>query len=359
MILAFVFGMAFANEAVEKIESARAGIGETEKQQREALSNLFEINQRIKDIAKKSAKLNDRLMGHEGNVRALAQDVQTLESKSVAQQNLLNARLRQLYHDRNQTAFQWLFSAQSPVEMERAHRFLKLMVDSDHRQLKRYLAGLKELRDKRVALKGMVAQLARVQKDVRNQEGELTRQMQLKARLLGELKATRDLKVTELRELRRTHQGLETEVGYAFFERRSAMRAPVDGHLIREYGTFVDPTYRFRLMHKGLFYGAAPGADVRAIHRGRVAVASSVPGLGPTLILDHGDNYYSVYAGCARLHVREGGDVHEGDVIAASGEGSPLFGPGLYFEIRHFTDAVDPRSWIKDPGMRTASKETP
>lgn len=107
-------------------------------------------------------------------------------------------------------------------------------------------------------------------------------------------------------------------------------------------------------MHKGLFFSAERGTPVRAVHHGKVAVAGSLPGLGPAVVLDHGDNYYTVYAGCARLKVREGRDVKEGEEIATSGDGSPLFGPGLYFEIRHFTDAVDPRSWIKDPGMRTA-----
>ncbi|MBX3020707.1 MAG: peptidoglycan DD-metalloendopeptidase family protein [Bdellovibrionales bacterium] len=338
----------------DQIQSARASISETEKQQREALSHLFVINQRIKDMAKKSARLNNRAMEQEGHVRVLAQDVRGLEDKSQQSKDLLNRRLRQLYHDRSQNSFQWLFSAQTPVEMERNHRFLKLMIDSDHKQLKRYLTDLRELRAKRSRLKGMVGRLAEMQKELQTQEAQLTDQMRIKSRMLAELKKSKDSKLSELKGLRQSNKDLSGEVTLAFFERKGSLRPPIDARLAREFGTFVDPTFRFRLMHKGLFYSASSGGAVNAIYAGRVALATSIPGFGKTVILDHGDNYYSVYAFCSQLKVREGSEVRDGDLVALSGSGSPLFGPGLYFEIRHFTDAVDPRSWIKEPGLRTA-----
>ena len=86
-------------------------------------------------------------------------------------------------------------------------------------------------------------------------------------------------------------------------------------------------------------------------------MATLLPNFGRTVILDHGDSYYSVYAFVSQLKVHEGDQVREGDVLAVSGSYSPLFGPGLYFEIRHFTDAIDPKPWIKDAGMKTANSE--
>lgn len=339
----------------DQIQSARARISETEKQQREALSHLFVINQSIKDIAKKNARLTEKMMDHEANVRTLAQDVHALETKSAQSQTVLNKRLRQLYQDKNQKSFQWLFSAKTPVELDRAQRFLKLMIDSDHRQLKGYLADLRELIAKRAKLRGMVAKLAKMQKDIRAQENALTEQMRVKSRMLAELKKSKASRLSELKDLRDSQKEANQDLSYAFFERKGALRPPIDGRLVREYGTFVDPSFRFRLMHKGLFYGSERNTPVHAVFHGRVAVAAQIPGFGKTVILDHGDNYYSVYAFCSKLKVKEGAEVRESELLAHSGEGSPLFGPGLYFEIRHFTDAVDPRPWIKEPGIRTAN----
>jgi septal ring factor EnvC (AmiA/AmiB activator) len=116
----------------------------------------------------------------------------------------------------------------------------------------------------------------------------------------------------------------------------------------------VDPQFRFHLTHKGLFYAAPQSTSIHAVFDGKVVFADQLPGYGRTLIVDHGDNYYSVYAFAQLLKVQAGAQIHEGAVLGLSGKGSPLFGPGLYFEIRHFTDAIDPRPWIKDSVIETA-----
>lgn len=336
-----------------QIQSTRAIISDAEKKQREALSHLFVINKKIREISKRRAKLNETLLAREGNVRTLAQEVQDLEEKSADQKDLLNHRLRRLYQERSQDSFQWLFSAKSPVEFERNRRFLRKIIDSDHRQLKGYLAYLKELKSKREQLKGRVHEMARAQKDIEAQEKELTVQLKEKSRLVAELRQNKDLKISELKDLR--GQGRDGAPSYAFFERKGSLRAPVDAPLIREYGTYVDPKHRFKLMHKGLFYQAVRGATVHALAEGTVALAANLPGFGKAIIIDHGDNYYAVYGFNHQLKVREGSKVSEGEILALAGGVSPLFGPGLYFEIRHFTDAIDPRNWIKDSVIKTAN----
>jgi septal ring factor EnvC (AmiA/AmiB activator) len=345
------------SEVSDRIQQTRAGISEDERQQREALSHLFVINKNVKQIAQKQHDLNQRMLAQEASVRALALDVQALEVRTDQQKSMLNQRLRQLYQEHGRDDFHWLFSAQSPVELERNHRFLRRMIDSDHRQLKAYLGVLGELHKKRDALKGMVAHLAGLQRQVQAQEQELNQQLTAKARFLDELKKSKDLKLSELKGLR-SKQGVGS-TNYAFFERKGLLRQPAALPLAREYGTYVDPQFRFRLTHKGLFYSSPRPAEVRAVFPGRVIFAKKMPGYGKTVIIDHGDNYYSVYASATQLRVVEGANVQEGDLVAFSGASMPLFGPGLYFEIRHFTDAIDPRPWIKDSGARAAEGDKP
>jgi len=337
----------------EQIHSTLATISETERKQREDLSTLFVINQRIKQIAKKRADLNDKMLERESRVRIAAQELQELEDRSDRHKGMLSKRLRQLYQERNRDTFQWLFSAKSPVELERNHRFLKRMIDSDHKHLKQYLLQVRELRQKRNQLKTLVAGLARMQKDVQAQENELAREMRQKSTHVAELKKIKASKLSELRGLRGKPGESPEALSFAFFERKGTLKPPVEAKLVRDYGTYVDAQFRFRLMHKGLFYAARAGAPVTAVFEGMVALARKLPGYGKTVIIDHGDNYYSVYAFASQLKVKEGTKVREGDVVAVSGGSSPLFGPGLYFEIRHFTDAIDPRSWIKDSVFKT------
>ncbi len=342
------------SDVAGRIQSTRHGIQESEKQQREVLSHLFTLNKNIRDIAKKKARLNERLIQQEANVRSLAHDVYTLEGKSVARQESLNHRLRQLYQEQRQSGYQWLFTARSPVDLERNHHLLRKVIDSDHATLKSYIRDLKALREKRTQLKSMVARLAGTQAQMRLHEDNLVRQMTDKSRLVAELRKTKDSKVLELKDLRSQQSELGQSLSLAFFERRGSLKAPVTVAVRREYGAFVDPGYRFRLMHKGWFFNLQSPTEVSSIFDGKVVVARDLPLYGKTVIVDHYDNYYSVYAFLSTIKVREGQDIQEGQALALSGQGSPLFGPGLHFEIRHFADAIDPRPWIKEPLMKTA-----
>lgn len=344
-----------ATDLLLSIKSTRATISEAERKQREGLGVLYSINKRIRQVAQKKAELTNKMMEREAKVRLAAQEVQELEERSERHKEMLNKRLRQLYQGRIRDDFQWLFEARSPVELESNQFFLKKMIDSDHKQIKQYIVRLRELKAKRNQLKSLVIDLAKMQKEVQTQEAELAGQMQVKSRHVAELRKMKDMKLNELKDLR-SHPIIEdASLGYAFFERKGTFKPPVEAKLAREFGAYVDSQFKFRLMHKGLFFAAKPGTPVNAIFEGVVEVAGDLPGFGKTVIIDHGDNYYSVYAfvSSININVKRGNKVREGDIIGSAGGVSPLFGPGLYFEIRHFTDAVDPKSWIKDP-IKTA-----
>lgn len=352
LLASFCWAEKFSPDSIVEV---RSSVSEAERKQREALGSIFAINKEIQEIAKKRAKLHSKVMQHEAQVKTMAQEVATLEKNAEFQQEQLNKRLRQIYQNRKHSYLQQLFSARSPLEFQRQHYLTKRMLDADHRHLKTYLAALEELQAKRTQLKAQVGFLLNAQKDVQRKEVELTEQMRQKSKLVRVLKETKERHLAELQDLRQNAS--EDAAPLAFFERKGTLPSPLDVPITREFGVFVDPKFRFRLMQKGLFYSSPESRPVRSIYAGKVVLANKLPGLGRTVIVDHGDNYYSVYAMNSRLKVREGESINEGTIVAQSGLNSPLFGPGLYFEIRHFTDAIDPRSWIKEPIVRTGGTE--
>ncbi len=355
-MIAFLFlvqNLCAQEEKSTIVDQTRVGISRMEKRQREALSQIFSLNRRIKSLARKRSEINSRLMSQEAAVRQAAQDLNLLENKTIDQKAMLNRRLRQLYQGQDRHSLQLLFSARTPVELERNHRFLKRMIDVDHDHLKNYLAHLRAMKSKREALKAIVAQLAESQREMDKQEKTIISDLREKSVLVAKLREDKNLKIAQLRELR--DQSPESQKSYAFFERRGLMTPPIEAIVKREYGAFVDFQHRFQLMHKGIFYSVDRVSEVRAVHSGKVALAAQIPGYGETMIIDHGDSYYSVYAHLRHLKHKEGANVHEGEVLALTGDHSPLFGPGLYFELRHFADAIDPKPWIKESVMKTAN----
>lgn len=65
------------------------------------------------------------------------------------------------------------------------------------------------------------------------------------------------------------------------------------------------------------------------------------------IIIDHGDNYYTVYAHIQEAFKSSGDSVETGEVIATVGDTGSISGPKLYFEVRHHGKPLDPMQWIE------------
>ena len=122
--------------------------------------------------------------------------------------------------------------------------------------------------------------------------------------------------------------------------------------IARGFGRVVDDEFRTETFRKGVDFGAAAGAPVRAVAPGEVRFAGWFRGYGKIAILDHGDDYFTVSGHLESLAVALGDAVRVGDRIGSAGETGSLTGPTLYFEIRHGGDALDPGEWLARGGSR-------
>ncbi|MBK7581200.1 MAG: M23 family metallopeptidase [Myxococcales bacterium] len=94
----------------------------------------------------------------------------------------------------------------------------------------------------------------------------------------------------------------------------------------------------------GIEMRAPRGTPARAVYQGRVAFADEYAGYGKTVIVDHGESFYTVSANLSEFAVRAGDDVATGARLGSVGDMGQ--GPMLYFEIRKGTDSVDPAEWF-------------
>ncbi|MRG94504.1 murein hydrolase activator EnvC family protein [Polyangium spumosum] len=87
-----------------------------------------------------------------------------------------------------------------------------------------------------------------------------------------------------------------------------------------------------------------PGAAVRSVAAGRVVFADRYDSYGLTVIVDHGDRYYSVYASLGGTELRAGDPVASGARVGtAPGAGGS---DAVSFEIRRGSTPLDPGPWL-------------
>lgn len=126
-----------------------------------------------------------------------------------------------------------------------------------------------------------------------------------------------------------------------FAESRGSLGRPLAGRTSIGFGQ-AGPGGR---ASAGTIILAARGTPIKAVARGRVAFADWLRGYGLLLILDHGDGYMSLYGRCETLDKAEGDWVEAGAPLATVGDSGGAAEPGLYFELRHRGQALDPGQW--------------
>lgn len=143
-------------------------------------------------------------------------------------------------------------------------------------------------------------------------------------------------------EITRTPDASPT--GLSFAQLQGRMRFPVRGELIGRFGA---PRAEGGTRWRGVFIRADSGAEVVAVAGGEVVFADWLRGYGNLIIVDHGSDYMTIYGHNDALLADVGENVAAGRALASVGASGSVQESGLYFEIRHRGQPVDPMKWVR------------
>ncbi|MFA5286938.1 MAG: LysM peptidoglycan-binding domain-containing M23 family metallopeptidase [Candidatus Omnitrophota bacterium] len=105
---------------------------------------------------------------------------------------------------------------------------------------------------------------------------------------------------------------------------------PSKGRVVGSFGQVVN-----NMINKGINIAPYGSRDIIASRSGRVVfLSNNFAGLGKTIILDHGDGFFTVYSLSSEVFVKPGDTIKQGTVIARlspSGEGKNGY---LHFQVR-------------------------
>ncbi|HEX6736408.1 MAG TPA: peptidoglycan DD-metalloendopeptidase family protein [Azonexus sp.] len=127
----------------------------------------------------------------------------------------------------------------------------------------------------------------------------------------------------------------------SFARQKGQLRLPVRGTVAGRFGAPREGGGAWR----GLFIKAGSGSEVKAIANGRVVFAEWMRGFGNLLIVDHGNAYLSIYGNNDSLLKQVGQAVKGGETVATVGNSGGNPESGLYFELRHQGQPIDPMKW--------------
>lgn len=347
-----------AQKLAEKYQAIRKDLVKDEEERRKVLSDLYKVTHIIRKIQRRRDDLLYERNKVAQRIKDAGEKIELLKSRLNAGRAKVAGRLRALYKFNGQGQMRLLFASQSMAELDRNVKMLEIVLQRDTAMFERHQKGIKLYGEQQARLKRDLARLARLEREIETQEENLITQQETKSRILESFDeaTTERLKSLEsIRTLASVNGSSKLEA--AFFEKRGKLEPPVKGTLRQRYGLLKDSTSSAKLRFKGHYYEAPEGEPVRAVSTGEVSFVGDVEGYGPTIIISHGDHYYSVYGGLSGVDLKEGAAVKPSQVIGVAGTGYYLFSSGVYFEIRHFSDPVNPADWIASSGRQVTLAE--
>lgn len=123
---------------------------------------------------------------------------------------------------------------------------------------------------------------------------------------------------------------------------------PMKGWVTSKYGYRISPFSNEKEFHNGIDIAASKGEPIHAADSGTVVNVGFSPDVyGHYMILQHKDNFQTLYAKCEKILVKEGQVLKSGDIIATCGSSGRSTGPHLHFELRKDGKPVDPEKYVE------------
>jgi len=353
-----------ARDITREIEKGKAKIQEFSDRETDIILKLNQVDQALNRSRKRIARLSHEIDGLEKKIGETAAASDELVAQIKVKEAYVARRLAALYKLNWLGKFHVLASAESLQDLLQRKQAIERILTYDeevigelidnrlrldtvrssletHRNEKRqradaYQKQIKQMAVERTQRSGL---LVRVRKEKSVQEAAIESLKQ----------AARDLdeKIKNLGMRSTLAPSEEHRTVKPFQAFKGLLKMPVKGRIVSLFGKFKNTRYDVLNFRSGIEIQTERGEPITAVYSGKILYADWFKGYGNMLIIDHGDNYYTVYAHIEEAFKSTGDAVEAGEVIATVGDTGSITGPKLYFEVRHHGKPLDPMQWLE------------
>lgn len=362
---------------LEQIREERARlqreIGDVRNRVRDVASELANVERRLSASRSVLAEVEFQSDATSGQIRETTRSLILSKDRLSESQAVLNRRLRDIYKMGPLQTVQVLLGARSFTNLLNRYRYLQRIASFDRALVDRVRALETELADQNDELRDRMALLGSLRQDrltevvqLRSVESERQSALQefrsrerstvTRLEVLNADESRMTTLIDDLEERRRELEAARRRAGGAALSAEDAgsLDWPLEGDLIYRFGRDQRPNGMV-LRWNGVGLAAPTGTPVRAVKAGSVVLAGPFEGYGPTVVLSHGDGFYTLYLYLEDIGVVEGRDVTAGQVVGTVGGSDTPEGPHLEFQIRAPVEggspqAQDPLQWLRPRG---------
>lgn len=347
----------------EQLEALRDELKSLRKELDRAQGKYAEVQKQLEREELELARLHKRMSSTERSI-ATSRDVlaelererDALAEQRAAQEERIRRELRALYRSGPKEPIKLLLNMEDPAEFSRMLIYYRELTEARRDKIESYRTTIEEIEQNRLARQEEKARMEDLLARLDEQEARLEKGHEQRQATLAELNARIanteeeiEQKEADRRQLENLINSLATRMAEMrmpskatpFKEIRGDCNWPTQGRIVADFGSQRTGS----LDWKGVVINADDGASVQAVHHGRVMFADYMRGYGLLVIIDHDDEYLTLYGHNQYLYVEPGDWVEAGGEIARVGDTGGQQDTGLYFEIRQGGQPTDPADW--------------
>ena len=321
------------------------------------------IQQRLQQEELELARLHREIFNTERSIaishnvsEALAEEAEQLERLSHQQETQVRREIQAVYRNGPQEPIKLLLNQEDPAQFSLMLGYYRRLLAVREEKILQYRDTMRDLQQNRLARQEEEARLGELLTRLDEQRDTLqvsrVRRQETLAMLSAEIANTEQQIAQKEADQRRLEELISSIARQAeelsvpsnitpFAEIRGQCRWPTQGQIVGQFGQARTGTLRWN----GVQIAAPDGAEVQAVHQGRVLFADYLRGYGLLVIIDHDDAYLTLYGHNQYLYVEPGDWVQSGQPIARVGNTGGQQDAGLYFEIRQQGRPTNPANW--------------
>lgn len=339
-----------------QMQSLQNSVAKKQGEQQALQKKLREDEQKIAEIAAKKRKVSLSIRKLTGRVNFLSRDQARLKQAVEKERTLLISLLKEQYRKGRQPRLKMILSGTEPQAVDRMLRYYDHLSALLKSRVTNYQQLLGDFDQNRADLSSTESQLLAEQSALSKQEDRLNQAYRQRLETLDKIKqeiGSDKNKIAKLEQDRKQLESLLVEIQQSLKDnlididnpeiakRKGKLNWPVSGKLALKYGS-----QKSTLSTDGIFISSDSGKAVKVVHPGRVVFSEWLRGYGLLIIVDHGNDYLSLYGHNQSLLRNTGDWVQAGETISLTGNSGGYDQTGLYFSLRHNGKSVNPVPWL-------------
>ena len=371
----------------QSIQDKERQVAQAQKEKEElegSLSNLRNIKNSLeserKDLKSYVAGLDENLSTIEQNIRDLTANISVKEEEIAAaeeelkeaigreenQKEFMVDRIRCVYENGNLQMVDLLVKSESIGDLLNKADYVEKVISYDQKMLREYMEMreyanlcMQELELEKEILettksnieieqKNLEELIEQKKRDITAYDTDINTKEKAIQEYLAEIKAQDEeiaaLEALIAEEKRRLIESQGTALSYdgGMFKFPLATYTRISD----DYGQRIHPTLGIPQFHNGVDFAAPKGTAIYAAYDGKVVAAAYSSSMGNYIMIDHGDELYTIYMHASALYVKKDAIVVKGETIAAVGSTGRSTGNHLHFSVRLNGEYTSPWNYL-------------